>query len=197
MLDENINKKILDCLENSKTPLTLDSISEHFDYSLYRTERALDELIMGGLVVKIFPQNSSIAKRAYYTNAKSKIKEMAYENKDRKEGEHTKTNIDMHSEIAQEVVNAQDYYTDLKEKIDYIDKNVNGLYANIISIISIFVAIFALITVNANIAFTLTEKNMCGVFRGIVVINLFVVICILVLLIGVKLIIINPLIRKK
>ncbi len=198
MAEENINDRILEYLDFTQSPMTLDSISEYFNLSRNRAERALDELIMGGLVLKIFPQNSNIDKRAYYTNAKCKIKEIAIdENKGEEADKHTESNMDMHIEIAQEVINAKDNYTDLKGKIDHIDKNVNGLYANIISIISVFVAIFALITVNANIAFTLTEQNMDGVFTGIVVINLFVVICILILLIGVKLIIINPLIRKK
>ena len=102
----------------------------------------------------------------------------------------------MHSEIAKETVNVKDAYEDLKEKYDEVNKNVNGLYANIISVISVFVAIFALITVNANITFELTTKNMYDVFWGIVKINIFVVICIIVLLGATRILIINPLLGK-
>lgn len=102
----------------------------------------------------------------------------------------------MRKVIKEETVNAKDAYDDLAEKYDEVSKNVNGLYANIISIISVFVAIFALITVNANITFELTKQNMCDVFWGIIVVNVFVVICIMILLVATRIFIINPLLGK-
>lgn len=101
----------------------------------------------------------------------------------------------MHKEIAKETVEVKDTYEELEKKYEKINKNVNGIYANIISIISIFVAIFALITVNANIAFKLTEENMANVFKSIITINIFVVICIIVLLLIVRFVIIEPLLN--
>ena len=98
--------------------------------------------------------------------------------------------------VKEETVNAKDTYDDLEEKYDEISKNVNGLYANIISIISVFVAIFALITVNANITFKLTQENMYDVFWGIIEVNIFVVICIVILLVVTRVLIINPLLGK-
>ena len=65
-----------------------------------------------------------------------------------------------------------------------------------ISIISVFVAIFALITVNANISFKLTTYNMNEVFWGIIVVNIFVMLCIIALLLAVRLLIINKLTGK-
>lgn len=103
----------------------------------------------------------------------------------------------MHEEIAKETVKAKGDYEELAEKVDKVDKNVNSLYANIVSLMSIFVAIFALITVNANIAFSLSAENMTDIFGGIIIINVFVVICIIALLFGVRFIIINPLIGEK
>lgn len=84
----------------------------------------------------------------------------------------------------------------MEEKYDEVSKNVNGLYANIISIISVFVAIFALITVNANITFKLTQENVYDVFWGIIEVNIFVVICIVILLVVTRVLIINPLLGK-
>lgn len=72
-------------------------------------------------------------------------------------------------------------------------KDIRKLYADLIGIISIFVAIFALITVNANISFKLTTYNMNEIFKGIIIINLVVVGCIVVLLGAVRLLIINNL----
>ena len=98
--------------------------------------------------------------------------------------------------VKEETVNAKDTYDDLEEKYDEVSKNINGLYANIISIISVFVAIFALITVNANITFKLTQENMYDVFWGIIEVNIFVVICIVILLVVTRVLIINPLLGK-
>lgn len=88
-------------------------------------------------------------------------------------------------------------YHDLYTRVEDISQNVNALYVNIISLMSVFVAIFALITVNANIAFELTTENMADVFWGIIKINIFVILCILVLLWGTRKILIEPLLNNK
>lgn len=103
----------------------------------------------------------------------------------------------IHVEIAKDTIDAKDSYEDLIHEMALISENVNGIYANIISIISVFVAIFALITVNANIAFELTKDNMCDVFWGIIAVNIIVVVCIIALLVATRLIIVNPLIKGK
>lgn len=104
---------------------------------------------------------------------------------------------DMRKVVTEETINVKDTYNDLTEKYEKVSKNVNGLYANIISIIAVFVAIFALITVNANITFDLTTQNTYDVFWGIVKINVFVVICIIAMLGATRILIINPLIKEK
>lgn len=89
---------------------------------------------------------------------------------------------------------------DLKMQQDIVEKQVKSavmdikkLYADLIGIVSIFVAIFALITVNANIAFKLTTANMNEIFWGIIVMNVFVVLCIIALLGAVRKLIIDKL----
>ncbi|MDE7177075.1 MAG: hypothetical protein K2O59_04605 [Lachnospiraceae bacterium] len=193
------NKQILEYLGECVSPMTVESISNKFNCSKQEMQRALDELMVGEKVKKITPENSNTG-RVYYTvrGEKTAISD-----------ENEKTNLDNgetreKAVVDQAIVNAKDYYEELTDnykdltvKIEGIDKNVNGIYVNIISMMAIFVAIFALITVNANIVFTLTEENAKNVFDGIIAINIFVVICILVLLIGVRLFIINPLLKKK
>ena len=89
---------------------------------------------------------------------------------------------------------------DLKMQQDIVEKQVKSavmdikkLYADLIGIVSIFVAIFALITVNANIAFKLTTANMNEIFWEIIVMNVFVVLCIIALLGAVRKLIIDKL----
>lgn len=81
----------------------------------------------------------------------------------------------------------------VEEQVNSAVKDIKKLYADLIGIVSIFVAIFALITVNANIAFKLTTTNMNEIFWGIIVMNVFVVLCIIALLGAVRKLIIDKL----
>ncbi|WP_448861675.1 winged helix-turn-helix transcriptional regulator [Dorea sp.] len=173
----NMTEQIENLLKESG-PLTQKQIAEALNITAGSCVIGVKKLIEEGKVTQV----SSHSKRMYYfINKEATYKDVS----------------NMHNEIAKETVNAKDTYEDLKEKYDEVNKNVNGLYANIISIIAVFVAIFALITVNANITFNLTTQNMCDVFWGIVKINIFVVICIIAMLGATRIIIINPLIKEK
>lgn len=195
MESNQLNTKIINYLEKSLSPMTAVSMSRDLNESLNNIDRALGELEVGNLVEKIIPKNKN-SNRIYYA-----LKRNSFNGIDKKNVSNNEKAVNavyaVKSAIAQETVDVKDGYEDLSEKIERVDKNVNGLYANIISIMSIFVAIFALITVNANIVFKLTKEDMQAVFLGIIAINVFVVICILALLMGVRRIIINPLIGKK
>lgn len=192
MESNQLNTKIINYLEKSLSPMTAVSMSHDLNESLNNIERALGELEVGNLVEKIIPKNKN-SNRIYYA-----LKRNSFNGIDEKNVSNNEKAVNaVKSAIVQETVDVKDGYEDLSEKIERVDKNVNGLYANIISIMSIFVAIFALITVNANIVFKLTQEDMQAVFLGIITINVFVVICILALLMGVRRIIINPLIGKK
>ncbi len=167
-------------LLNESGPLTQKQIADTLNISVASCRINLQRLVDEGKVTQLSSQNN---RRLYYfINKAATYKDVA----------------NMHSEIAKETVNAKDTSEDLKEKYDEVNKNVNGLYANIISIIALFVAIFALITVNANINFaSLQLENMYDVFWGIVKINVFVVICIIAMLGATRILIINPLIKER
>lgn len=97
------------------------------------------------------------------------------------------------AEISEDLAKQQEV---VKKQVNSAVRDIKKLYADLIGIVSIFVAIFALITVNANIAFKLTTSNMKGIFSGIVFMNVFVVICIIILLVSVRVLIINNLTKK-
>lgn len=168
--------KIVQFLRDAEVPQTLQNIAGATNVSMAGASVLLKKLVEQQKVLRI-ETNRNI----YYTvNREATFGDVA----------------NMHNEIAKETVKAKDNYEELKEDMEQIRENVNSIYVNIISVMSIFVAIFALITVNANIAFELTTQNMYDVFWGIIKINIFVAICIIVLLIGVRVIIINPLLGK-
>lgn len=175
---KSAEERILDLL-NEKAPMTIRKIAEETAMPHSTCARVLAKLCEEDKIVKI--QGSSSGRTYYLVNREATFADVS----------------NMHIEIAKDTIDARDSYEDLSNEMVSIQENVNGLYANLISIISVFVAIFALITVNANIAFKLTESNMHNVFCGIIAINIFVVICIIVLLLATKLIIINPMIKGK
>ena len=175
---KSAEERILDLL-NEKAPMTIIRIAEETSMSRSTCARVLAKLCEEDKIVKI--QGSSSGRAYYLVNREATVADVS----------------NMHIEIAKDTIDARDSYEDLSNDMVKMKENVNGLYANLISIIAVFVAIFALITVNANITFELTKENMCDVFRGIIVVNIFVVACIIALLIATKLIIINPIINGK
>lgn len=179
LYQRNIKNEILELLEQ-KGPLTIQQIAEQLDVLKSMCKTCVNNLVEEEKLFRIQAKNSG---RMYYALCKGGYTAEEYKN--------------LRDVIVEENVDAKDAYEELSEKIQKIDNNVNGFYANMISIISIFAAIFALITVNANIAFELTKENLQGVFVGIMVINLFVVACIIALLVCVRFIIINPILGKK
>ena len=78
-------------------------------------------------------------------------------------------------------------------RIERIEKETEHIYANMISIMGVFVAIFALIVINANaIAGTISaDTKICDALLKLAILNIPVVICIIALLIGVRFIILK------
>lgn len=174
---KEVRESIIAMLKD-ESPLSLTEISERLNMSKPTVLTYVRLLIEEDVIISI---SSARNRKVYYAlNREATIEDV---NK-------------MHIEIAKETVDAKDIYEELKLQYDVVNANVNGIYVNIISMMSIFVAIFSLITVNANIVFKLTTENMPDVFWGIIKINGFVVICIIVLLIGVRKIIIDPMLKK-
>ena len=178
-LHERDSESEIFALLNEKAPLSITQIAEELKITRSVCMHRLKALLESGKIVQMRASNSG--KSYYIVNKQATVADIG----------------NMHIEIAKETVEAKDAYGELVDKVEKIDSNVNGIYANIISIMSIFVCIFALITVNANISFELTQENMQNVFKGIVVVNISVVVCIVALLVGVKLILIKPLEAKR
>ena len=68
-----INESIVKFLEESEVPMTLDSIAYGVGALEVTTRRGLDELIAGGVVQLMFPQNEGSTKRAYYSLVQEKV----------------------------------------------------------------------------------------------------------------------------
>lgn len=175
----DIENEILELLKQ-KDFLPIKKIAEQLNITQSLCNTCIKELVEQEKLIKIPAKNSG---QLYYAVHKGGITAEEFNN--------------LRDVIVKDTVDVKDAYEELSEEIEKIGDSVNGLYANMISIISIFVAIFALIIVNANIAFKLTQENKQDIFIGIIITNIFVVVCIIALLVSVKFIIINPILRRK
>ncbi|MCI5690162.1 MAG: hypothetical protein MR286_04640 [Clostridiales bacterium] len=105
----------------------------------------------------------------------------------------TKEESDLEIRFAQLDKALNDRITKLDERIVQVEKETNHIYANMISIMGVFVAIFALIVINANaIVGTISEDaKICDALLKLVVLNVPVMFCIIALLVGVRFIILR------
>jgi hypothetical protein len=168
---ETIQNRIVYMLEKT-SPLVAEELAWEFDIPVEIIKEELDSLCKQYIVHKEGDN--------YYANTRYRLDSIDKIQKETKE-----INANYKKELKQ-----------LKNRSNEIENKIESIYLNIISLMSIFVAIFSLIVTNANIVFNITQKNMKTVFKGIAVTNLFVVICIIVLLIGIKLLIINSFYKR-
>lgn len=85
-------------------------------------------------------------------------------------------------------------YNELKDRNDKLENRVEKLYANVITLMGIFVAIFALIVININAVEGYIEKmpDIKKAFEALILLNTPLVIAIVVLVLLIKFIIISP-----
>lgn len=176
---EDIASRILELLELEGSKM-VNQISDSLQLSEAKCRNCLEKLVSEG---KVFQYPAKRSGHIYYAIKRDGITADEYSH--------------LWTIFVKEEINVRDACLCLEHKAQKIDDNVTEIYVNLISIMSIFVAIFSLIVVNANIVFELTQQNMKEVFCGIILINMFVVICIIVLLLAVRFIIVNSLIKRK
>lgn len=165
-MEKTIQEKILNLLREL-SPLTLEELAEILTVHIDVIKRELNSLIKQEMVYQ--------DGEGFYANTRYRL-----ENIDELQKETKEINEAYKKELKR-----------LKKRSSEIEYKINNIYLNLISLMSIFVAIFSLIVTNANITFKLTQENMSEVFEGIIITNLFIVLCIIILLIGIRVLIIN------
>lgn len=90
---------------------------------------------------------------------------------------------------------------DLIEEVEHVATSVENkqksLYAEVISLMGIFVAIFSLIVINANLVQAIAEKTVQEIISICIIVNGCTVVAIFVLLLFIRYLIINKLNKKK
>ncbi|RGD36214.1 hypothetical protein [Sellimonas intestinalis] len=171
-MQDSIQSYCMKMLE-AASPLRIEEMAQELDVKVEMVRKELASLVSQDLVCKDGD--------FYYINTRYKMADINKIQKETKE-----LNESYKKELCK-----------LKKRSKNIEIKVNTLYINFITLMSIFVSIFSLIATNASIIFNLTQENTKIVFVGIIVTNLFVVICIVILLIAIKILIINPMQKKE
>lgn len=114
-----------------------------------------------------------------------------------KEGMTAEQYDNISSEIKKRVILVEESMENVKEQVDNANQNINKIYIDIISLMSVFVAIIALIITNADIVLKITESNIKKYLLDIVLVNLSVCICLAVFVILIRFIVLKPLSKKK
>ncbi len=169
----DILENITEAVRLFNAPVSRRQIAEETKYSLATTSRALEKLVSQGVLEKVGSGNI----RYYQISTSQKSKEEI----------NLETRFVELSEALDEKIVRHD------RRIERVEKETEHLYTNMISIMGVFVAIFALIVINANaIAGTISEDTkICDALLKLAVLNIPVVICIIALLIGVRFIILK------
>ena len=179
-----IDKKILSLISSDVMPQSLAEIGEQLQISRTTVSMSLKKLEEEGLITRA--GNSKT--RQYYIPVKA-LRKIDPDNLEQ---------ID--KEISNISADAKDQYEDIREKTENLEKRMkefdgkmNQFYVNIISIMAVFVAIFALININvkivADVATTISWDAVitCGI------IDVSAVVIIWAMLFILKKLIINPL----
>lgn len=169
----DILENVTEAVRLFNAPVSMRQIAEETKYSLVTTSRALEKLVSQGILEMVGSGNTK-----YYQirTAKKSQEEIDLE-----------TRFVELSEALDEKIARHD------RRIERVEKETEHLYTNMISIMSVFVAIFALIVINANaIAGTISEDaKICDALLKLAVLNIPVVLCIIALLVGVRFIILR------
>lgn len=183
----DIEKKILSLINSGVMPQSIAEIGEQLEISRSAVSLALKNLEEQGLITRV--GNSKT--RQYYIPVKA-LKKIDVESLEQ---------ID--KEINNITADAKDQYEDIREKTEHLEKRMkefdgkmNQFYVNIISIMAVFVAIFALININIKIVADVATTISWGAVGTCAIIDGSALILISIMLVLLKILIISPLKMK-
>lgn len=98
--------------------------------------------------------------------------------------------------MATYLAHMRDYFEETEKNAKSAKEGIKEIYAQIISLMTIFISIFSLIIINANIMTSLMDKEVNDIISSCVIINGCTLMVIVVLIVLIRLIIVRPLSKK-
>ena len=190
MLD--IENEIIKCMEVYDRPITANDIAQELNIHRNTAFYRLDKMVEKGMVTVLSGSPNmpdSTKKIKYYTLSKSDEEIV----KDKEFLKLYQTVNDIKNEIYEQKDKIAEEKEEIFKKIKTTEDDVKNIYANIISIMSIFVAIFSLIIINTTAIYNgvLKVDSVCEIFKRLLILNIPLVVSIIVLLLAVKLILLR------
>lgn len=169
----DVLEKVSEVVRLYDRPVSANDIAQASNLSHVTTLNALKALVSQGTIDLLSTENQRYFQ--YHQPEKSKEEE----------------NLEVKFAQLDEALNEKN--EELDERINQVEKETAHIYANLISIMGVFVAIFTLIIINANaIAGTISQdEKIGGILLKLIVLNLPVAICIIALLLGIRFIILR------
>ncbi len=202
-------KKIIDLLEKSTTPMSMREISDTLNLSMKTTHRILSELQETNKIDEILSDevlaNTAQVKRKVRfftlvqnnTNPEDKSTNLQYI----KRIEPVERKIEyIETELQNKLSEFEHQSKILQERSDSLSEKLNHIYVNIISMMGVFIAIFAIIIINVNEISDIMKNTNFNVLENIKYLCMLsapLVISIIALLGGVRLILISGLKSSK
>ena len=173
MLRNELLNRVEDAINQFEHPVSTNDISFSLDLSKATILNALKELVNQGRIEIIYEGTGR-----YYQILKGQKE-------------------DGISKLDERFAQLDDALTEKNkktvERIEQAEKEISNIYANMISIMGVFVSIFSLIIINANAGSDIVSKaaSMKEAIINLLILNLPVTICIIVLLLGIRWIILR------
>ncbi len=164
----DIKVKVLEYIEQADGPVSAMEISEALGITRGAVHNALSYLIDNN---KVIQNKTGTRKVGYYISKAS----------DPSVNEIRQDRVDYASEHREEIER-------LEARINEVEEKEKRFYSEMVSIMAIFVAIFALIITNVDIINNSVTMNMsnCELFKRVLIIDIPVVVSIIVLMLMVK-----------
>lgn len=174
----DIERKILQVITMLNRPVTIQEVAYELGIHLHIANNAFRELLNKGNVIAFTPANS---RNKYYAAANSKEA--------------------IEQTLAQKYVDLieplEKKFEEVKQEQEKLNSQLHGVYAQIITLMGIFVAIFALIIINVNAIGELTSTiaNPWELCKALAILNIPLVISLVILTLLIRLVIKPP--KKK
>ena len=171
-MDKEILDKVAEVVLLYHRPVSSNEIARASNLSTLATVKALYELVKLGRIEQIGDGSGNYFQ--YHSKEKSQ----------------EETDLEIRFAQLDEALNEK--AEQLDKRIEQVEKETSHIYSSLISIMGVFLAIFSLIIINANaIVGALSQKSIGDAFLKLLVLNVPVVLCIIVLLLGIRFIILR------
>lgn len=164
------NDSILDFIKKNER-VTIKDIMEKCAISKPVAHNCVRELLEDGKIIEI-----GTSRGIYYTTS-----EMT-------EGQLNNLSI----ESKRITFKAQDDMKNVAEEVDSLKDQISKIYADFISLMSILVAVFSLVSVNANIIAAIANKCVCHIVITTVIVSVSVSLCMFIFILLIRWIVLKP-----